>query len=120
MQSMQPADAGFFSPDLVETKHYDEATDSLTVQTHYDNREVLTDNAFLRNTAPETGRYKGNLVKAATIHLGDIARLKKLGYDLLSPDIEMVKRTLLYIQSEEKAHMVLPGTPFAKKKQIWT
>lgn len=120
MQSMQPADAGFFTPDYVETLHYDEATDSLTVKTNYDNTEVLKSNEFIRNTQPETGRYKGNLVKAATIHLGDIARLKKLGYDLLSPDPEMVKRTLLYIQSEEKAHLVLPGTPFAKKKQIWT
>lgn len=106
--------------DLREYSHYDEASDSLTVVTQYDNRDVIADNEFLRNTAPETGRYKGNLVKAATIHLGDIARLKNLGYNLLSPDPEEVKRAILYIQSEEKAHLVLPGTPFSKKRQIWS
>lgn len=105
--------------DLIEKSHYDEATDSLTVQTLYDNSEIIKENEYLRNTAPETGRYKGNLVKAATIHMGDIVRLKNLGYNLLSPDPDEVKRALLYIQSEEKAQLVLPGTPFARKRQVW-
>lgn len=105
--------------DLLESKTYDEATDTLVVNTQYDNRAVLAGNEYLRNTAPETGRYKGNLVKVANVHLGDIVRLKNLGYNLLSPDPHEVKRALLYIQSEEKAHMVLPGTPIARTRQAW-
>lgn len=106
--------------DLVETSHYDEASDSLVVKTSYDNRTVLADNAMTKNLQPETGRYKGNLVKVATIHLGDVVRLKNLGYNILSPDPEEVKRALLYIQSEEKAHMVMPGQPIGKRRQSWS
>ncbi|MBK7281395.1 hypothetical protein [Candidatus Aalborgicola defluviihabitans] len=106
--------------DLVETRHYDEASDSLVVKTSYDSRAVLADNILTKNLQPETGRYKGNLVKVATIHLGDVVRLKNLGYNILSPDPDEVKRALLYIQSEEKAHMVMPGTPIGKKRQSWS
>lgn len=105
--------------DLVETSHYDEASDSLVVKTSYDNRAVLASNAIDKNLQPETGRYKGNLVKVATIHLGDVVRLKNLGYNILSPDPEEVKRALLFIQSEERAHMVMPGTPIGKRRQSW-
>lgn len=106
--------------DLVETRHYDEASDSLIVKTSYDSRAVLADNIMTKNLQPETGRYKGNLVKVATIHLGDVVRLKNLGYNILSPDPEEVKRALLYIQSEEKAHMVMPGQPIGKRRQAWS
>lgn len=106
--------------DLVETRHYDEASDSLVVKTSYDSRAVLADNNLTKNLQPETGRYKGNLVKVATIHLGDVVRLKNLGYNILSPDPDEVKRALLYIQSEEKALMVMPGTPIGKKRQSWS
>lgn len=105
--------------DLEETSHYDEATDSLIVKTSYDNRSVLAENILTKNLQSETGRYKGNLVKVATIHLGDVQRLKNLGYNILSPDPDEVKRALLYIQSEEKALMLMPGTPIAKKKTSW-
>ena len=106
--------------DLIETSHYDEATGSLVVKTSYDNSQVMAENIMTKNLQPETGRYKGNLVKVATIHLGDVARLKNLGYNILSSDPEEVKRALLYIQAEEKAHMVMPGTPIAKRKQSWS
>lgn len=106
--------------DLQETRHYDESSDTLTVNTQYDNRSVIADNIMTKNLQSETGRYKGNLVKVATIHMGDVVRLKNLGYNILSPDPEEVKRALLYIQSEEKAHMVMPGTPIGKKKTQWS
>ena len=106
--------------DLVETSHYDEASDSLVVKTSYDSSRVIADNIMTRNLQPETGRYKGNLVKVATIHLGDVVRLKNLGYNILSADPDEVKRALLYIQSEEKAHLSMPGTPIAKRKQSWS
>lgn len=105
--------------DLQETSHYDEASDSLVVKTSYDNRSVIAENILTKNLQSETGRYKGNLVKVATIHLGDVQRLKNLGYNILSPDPDEVKRALLYIQSEEKALMLMPGTPIAKKKTSW-
>ncbi len=105
--------------DLVETSHYDEASDSLIVRTSYDNRAVMANNIMTKNLQPETGRYKGNLVKVATIHEGDVLRLKNLGYNIMSPDPDEVKRALLYIQSEEKSHMLMPGTPIAKRKQVW-
>ena len=49
-----------------------------------------------------------------------MVRLKNLGYNILSPDPDEVKRALLYIQSEEKALMVMPGTPIGKKRQSWS
>lgn len=106
--------------DLVETHYYDEASDSLTVKTSYDNTQVMADNIMTKNLQPETGRYKGNLVKVATIHLGDVVRLKNLGYNILSPDPDEVKRALLYIQSEEKALMLMPGKPIGKGKRSWS
>ena len=106
--------------DLVETSHYDEATDSLVVKTSYDNRAVLASNLLERNAQPETGRYKGNLVKVGTIHLGDVQRLKNLGYNILSADPDEVKRALLYIQAEEKHLMTMPGNPIGKRKHTWS
>ena len=105
--------------DLLETSHYDEASDSLIVKTSYDNRAVMADNIMTKNLQPETGRYKGNFVKVGSIHLGDVVRLKNMGYNLLSPDPDEVKRALLYIQAEEKAHLSMPGTPIGKRKQSW-
>lgn len=105
--------------DLLETSHYDESTDSLVVKTSYDSRAVMADNIMSKNLQPETGRYKGNFVKVGSIHLGDVVRLKNMGYNLLSPDPDEVKRALLYIQSEEKAHLSMPGTPIGKRKQSW-
>ena len=105
--------------DLIETSSYDEATDTLIVKTSYDNRDVIANNIMTKNLQPETGRYKGNLVKVGTIHMGDVVRLKNLGYNILSPDPDEVKRALLYIQSEEKAHLSMPGTPIGKRKQAW-
>lgn len=105
--------------DLKETSTYDELTDTLIVKTTYDNYAVIADNIMTKNLAPETGRYKGNLVKVGSIHLGDVVRLKNLGYNILSPDPDEVKRALLYIQAEEKSHLSVPGTPIGKKKQAW-
>lgn len=105
--------------DLLETSHYDEASDSLIVKTSYDNTEVLKENEYLRNTCPETGRYKGNLVKIASLHLGDLVRLKNAGYNILSPDPDEWRRALLFVQSNEKGQMTVPGTPIGKRKQSW-
>jgi hypothetical protein len=105
--------------DLVEKSFYDADSDKLVVKTSYDNRAVLAANQAQMIATPETGRYKGNLVHVGRIHMGDIARLKNMGYDLLSSDPEEAKRALLYIQSNERAHLTVPGTPIARKKTAW-
>jgi hypothetical protein len=105
--------------DLRETTGYNEESDSFIIRTEYDNSEVLASNLQARNDAPEFGRYKGNLVKVGSIHLGDITRLKNEGYNLLSPDPEEVKRALLHIQSNEKALLTVPGRPIGTKHHAW-
>lgn len=105
--------------DLVETSHYDEASDSLVVKTSYDSSAVIADNIMTKNLQPETGRYRGNLVMVGRIHEGDIVRLKNEGFNLLSPDPDEVKRALLHIQANEKHLMTMPGTPIGRKKQSW-
>ena len=105
--------------DLVETSFYDEASDTLHVRTSYDSSAVIASNIMTKNLAPETGRYKGNLVKVGSIHMGDVVRLKNEGFDLFSPDPDEVRRALLHVQSNERHMLTMPGTPIAKKKQSW-
>ncbi len=105
--------------DLVEKSFYDADSDSLTVKTSYDSSAVIAANNNQRIATPETGRYKGNLVHVGRIHMGDVIRLKNEGYDLLSSDPDEAKRALLHIQSNERYHLTVPGTPIAKKKLTW-
>jgi hypothetical protein len=105
--------------DLIETTLYDERDDKLIVKTTYDNSAVLEQNKRERNDAAEFGRYKGNLVKVGSIHMGDIIRLKNLGYDVLAADPAEARRALLYIQSNEPHLMTVPGTPIARAKTKW-
>lgn len=105
--------------DLVSTSFYSEEKDAIVTQTRYDNSGVIAANIEAQKSAPETGRYKGNLAHVGRIHMGDIVRLKSQGYDLLSKDPEEVKRALLHIQSEERYLLTVPGTPIARKKQQW-
>lgn len=105
--------------DLIETMLYDERDDKMIVKTTYDNSAVLAQNAIERNAAPEFGRYKGNLVQVARIDMGDVVRLKNLGYDVLAADPAEARRALLYIQSSEPHLMTVPGTPIARAKTSW-
>ena len=91
----------------------------MVVQTAYDNTEVMEENLTIRNAQPESGQYKGNFCRVGSIHMGDIVRLKNIGYNLLSPDPDEVKRALLYIQSNEKHLLTVNGKPFAKNKAQW-
>lgn len=105
--------------DLVRTSWYDEEKDRIVQRTTYDNSAVLAANLKQRNLAPESGRYKGNLVHVGRIHMGDVERLRNEGYNLLSPDPDEVKRALLHIQSEEKALLTVPGNPIGKRRLAW-
>lgn len=107
---------------LKETRYYDEASDSLTVKTTYDNTAILEANKQAINLTPETGAYKtsnAGLVHVGRMHMGDIQRLINLGYNLLSADREEVKRALLYVQSNEPWLLTIKGKPFAKKQVKW-
>lgn len=91
----------------------------MVVTTTYDNSAVLELNKREKVERAGMGKYKGNLVHVARVHMGDIVRLKGLGYDLLSPDPEEVRRGLLYLQSEEAGMLTVDGKPFAKKRAKW-
>lgn len=104
---------------IVETSYFDERDQKMVTKTTYDNSDIVKANVEAQNTASETQRYKGNLVHAARVHMGDIVRLKAQGYDLLSPDPAEVRRALCYLQSNEQQLLTVPGKPFALRRNKW-
>ena len=105
--------------DLIETTLYDPSSDTFAIKTSYDSSSVIAHNIATKNLAQETGRYKGNLVKVASIHEGDVLRLRNAGFNLMSSDPDEVKRCLLHIQANEPHLLTMPGTPIGKKKTQW-
>jgi hypothetical protein len=106
----------------MERMHYDELDDKLIVETVYDAQDVLDANAAERAVAPEIKKYRpsmAGLVKVASIHEDHIPALKKMGYDLLSPDPQEVSRALCYIQACERGWMTVNGNPFAMNRPKW-
>jgi hypothetical protein len=105
--------------EIKETDYYDHANDRLITKYEQDVEPILDANRALRNATPETGKYRGNLVHAASLSEVDVLRLKNLGYDLLSPDPDERRRALVYIQQNEPHHLVINGKPFARKRPKW-
>ena len=103
----------------MESYKYDDSSDTLIVTTSYDAEPVIEQNKAEKIAAPEFGRYKGNMVKAASLAMGDIVRLRNIGYNLLSPDQAEVRRALVYIQHNEPHLLTLPGKPFTKNRVKW-
>jgi len=101
-----------------ETK-YDATTDKIITKTTYDPSDVLASNASQRNEYTKAEQYKGKFVHAAKIHMGDVERLRNIGYNLLSNDPEEWKRCLLYIQQSEPWLLTVDGKPFAKNRVTW-
>lgn len=64
-------------------------------------------------------KYKGDLVHAGRIHLGDVERLNNLGYNLLSSNPDEVRRALCYVQANEPHLLTLEGKPFARNRNTW-
>jgi len=106
---------------MKETYHYDVDTDSLTINTSYDAEPVVDSNKRIKNSynSKAIKKYDGNLVHAARFSFGDIVRLKNLGYNLLSPDKEEVRRALVYVQNNEPHLMVVHGKPFTNQRIKW-
>lgn len=106
---------------MKETLHYDEMEDRLTVNTSYDAQPVLDSNKRIKNSLNSKAiqKYNGEMVHAARFNEGDIVRLKNLGYNLLSPDQDEVRRALVYVQENEPHLMLVHGKPFAKQRMKW-
>lgn len=91
--------------------------DGRVVQTTtYDNDAVLRANAVQR---AEGDGYGKRLVHAARLSLGDVERLRNMGYDLLSNDPQEVRRALCYVQSNESMFLTVSGRPFAMARPKW-
>lgn len=106
--------------DIVRTSIFDELENKMVQRVTYDSSDVIALNEAEKKARPEGfGKYKGNMVHVGRVHMGDIERLKNLGYDLLSHDSDEVRRALLYIQSEESSLLTVDGKPFAKHRNKW-
>lgn len=106
-------------PSFVETDLYDELTGQVVTKTTFQNAPVLEANKAQRLQRPEMQKYKGNLVKVGSIHMGDIIRLKSIGHDILSNNPDEVRRALCYVQENEPALLTVTGKPFARHRNTW-
>lgn len=108
--------------DVFQKKTYDAQTNSIITRHIYDPSAVLRQNKEERESVSSKDpiKYKGKtLVHAGSIHMGDITRLKTLGYDLLSADPDEVRRGLCYIQTNEPHLLTVSGKPFARTRKVW-
>lgn len=107
---------------LRENSQFDESSGKIVVQTTYDNSAVLRLNAAERAEKIDGAQFKpgvAGLAHVGRIDMGDVIRLKNIGYDLLSPDKDEVRRALLYIQSNEPHLLTVNKKPFAKVRSRW-
>lgn len=106
---------------MKEEVTYDEIEDQLTVKTTYDAEPVRESNKRIKNDKSTKSpiQYSGDMVHAARFHEGDIVRLKNMGYNLLSPDPEEVRRALVYVQNNEPDLLLVNGKPFTKQRVRW-
>jgi hypothetical protein len=100
---------------------YDDLTDTLGIKTTYDPSDVIEANAKTRAMGR---KYLGTgaatrMLKVASLPVEHIEALHNMGYSLLSPDPDEVRRALLYIQQNEPVWMTVDGKPIASFKQKW-
>lgn len=105
---------------IVEKMTYDDDA-GLVVETIYDNSDVIEQNTRDRNEVgmPVFGSKGQRMVKAASFHMGDIVRLKNMGYDLMSADPAEVHRALLYVRDNEQAFLTTDKKVIADRKVLW-
>jgi hypothetical protein len=100
---------------------YDELTDTLGIKTTYDPSDVIDANKAQRAEGRSFIGSKGQqMLHVARIDMDHIEALANMGYNLLSPDKDEVRRALLYIQQNEPVWMTVDGKPIAQRKQGWT
>jgi len=107
--------------EIKENYHYDEMEDRLTVTTSYDAQPVIDSNKRIKNglNSKSIQKYNGDMVHAARFGEGDVVRLKNMGYNLLSPNQDEVRRALVYVQENEPHLMLVHGKPFARQRIKW-
>jgi len=108
--------------EIVETTHYDSLEDRLYKTETYDVNPVLEMNKAQRNAAPEIGKYRADgtgMIHVGRLHEGDVNRLFRMGYNVLSADPEERRRVLVYIQQNEPYLLTVNGKPFTKKRVKW-
>lgn len=104
----------------METVSYIESEDKLVVKTTYDVAPTIENNAMIRTGDPVTiGKNGQRMVLAASIPMEHITALKNLGYDLLSPDQQEVRRALCFIQSEQSKFLTTDKKMFALHRPKW-
>lgn len=101
--------------------HFDQLEGKLYEETIYDPTDVIEANKALRNSGERVtiGSKGQQMVLAARIDMDHIIALKNLGYDLLSPDRDEVRRALLYVQAMQNDWMTMDGKVIADRHQVW-
>lgn len=112
--------------EVVRKTFYDPNADRLITTATQDVEPYLRRNAALRAAAPEHGKYKGAMTRAASVPLVVIELMQRgqccadgKRYNLLSADVAERRRALMHIQSEHKHLLTVNGTPFAKRRVKW-
>ena len=108
------------SEDYTERLHIDELGGTVVLETTYDPTDVIEGNKRLRAAGGLTlGSKDQMLIHAVRVSLGDIARLKNLGYNLLAADPAESHRALLYLKHNEQVFLATDRDVIAEKKVIW-
>ena len=104
----------------MEKLHYIEETDQLVTETVYDAGPVIEENAAIRASGPvEFGSKGQRLVLAMRLPVEHVTALKNMGYDLLSPDPEVSRRAMRYVQANQQVFLTTDKKMIAERKQRW-
>ena len=82
--------------------------------------QIREQNAQLRASGPVVIGSKGqSLTLAASVPMEHVLALKNMGYDLLSPDRDEMRRALVFLQSEQGKFMTTDKKVFTTRHQRW-
>ena len=104
---------------LLSDSKTDQAGKIIT-KTTYDVEPTFEQNAQLRASGPVVVGSKGqSLTLAASVPMEHVLALKNMGYDLLSPDRDEMRRALVFLQSEQGKFMTTDKKVFTTRHQRW-
>ena len=90
----------------------------IITKTTYDVEPTFEQNAQLRASGPVVIGSKGqSLTLAASVPMEHVLALKNMGYDLLSPDRDEMRRALVFLQSEQGKFMTTDKKVFTTRHQ---
>jgi hypothetical protein len=101
--------------------HFDNIEQKLYEETIYDATDVVEANKALRNSGEKVtlGSKGQQMVLAARVDMDHVLALRNMGYDLLSPDPQEVRRALMYLQAEQNDFLTVEGKPFTMHRPKW-